>query len=188
VLRRLVLVGVLAGLVTATLAASAQHPQGVQRSTPQPSSTASPKDSTRDAQRGGPPGAPGAPGAVRFKWWQDPKVIAELHLAPDQSARIEEIWQTAATRMTSVVDDLRKREEQLSNLISGNDVTEAEVLKQADEVEKLRGVLGKSRTLMLYRMRRVLSAEQRGKLTDMMMAQDRDRRQGRPPDRGPGER
>jgi len=180
VLRRSVLTGVLAGLLAATLAVADQHPQA-QRSTPQ----ATPKDPAKDAQRGGPPGAPGG---MRFKWWQDPKVIAGLHLAPDQSTRIEEIWQTAATRMTSVVDDLRKREELLSNLISGNDVTEAEVLKQADEVEKLRGMLGKSRTLMLYRMRRVLSAEQRSKLTDLMMAQDRDRRQGRPPDRAPGER
>ena len=34
-------------------------------------------------------------------------------------------------------------------------------------MEALRGTLGKSRTLMLYRMRRVLSAEQRGKLADI---------------------
>jgi Spy/CpxP family protein refolding chaperone len=169
-----VLTAALAGLMVATLAAAQQGQRPPQ------------KDPGRDAQRGGPPGPPG--GMQRLKWWQDPKVIAELHLAPDQSARIEEIWQSAATRMTPVVDDLRKREEQLSNLIYGNDVTEAEVLKQAEQVEALRGTLGKSRTLMLYRMRRVLSAEQRSKLADILMAQDRDRRQGRTPDRAPGER
>jgi Spy/CpxP family protein refolding chaperone len=173
VLMNRIVTAALAGLMVATMAAAqGQRP-------PQ-------KDQGRDAQRGGPPGPPG--GMQRLKWWQDPKVIAELHLAPDQSARIEEIWQSAATRMTPVVDDLRKREEQLSNLIYGNDVTEAEVLKQAEQVEALRGTLGKSRTLMLYRMRRVLSAEQRSKLADILMAQDRDRRQGRPPDRAPGER
>jgi len=173
---RRVLTGLLAGLAVTTLAAAEQ--QKTDQRPPQMSVG-------RNPSRGGPPGPPGG---QRFKWWQDSKVIADLRLAPDQSARIEEIWQSASTRMTPVVDDLRKREEQLSNLIYGNDVTEAEVLKQAEQVEALRGTLGKSRTLMLYRMRRVLSAEQRSKLADMQKAQDRDRRQGRPPDRGPGER
>ena len=170
-----VLTGLLVGVLAATVVAADQQGSRPPQKAP-----------VKDGQRGGPPGSPG--GMQRMKWWQDPKVIAELRLAPDQSARIEEIWQSAATRMTPVVDDLRKREEQLSNLIHGNDVTEAEVLKQAEQVEALRGTLGKSRTLMLYRMRRVLSAEQRGKLVDILMAQDRDRRQGRAPDRVPGER
>ncbi len=56
-------------------------------------------------------------------------------------------------------------------------------------METLRGTIGKSRILMLFRMRRVLSAEQRTKLADIIQkAQDRDRRQGRTPDRAPGER
>jgi Spy/CpxP family protein refolding chaperone len=170
-----VLTGLLVGVLAATVAAADQ--QGSRP--PQ-------KEPAKDAQRGGPPGPDG--GMQRFKWWQDPKVIAELRLAPDQSARIDEIWKTAFTRMNPVVDDLRKREEQLSNLIYGNDVTEAEVLKQAEQVEALRGTIGKSRILMLYRMRRVLSAEQRTKLANLLMPQDRDRRQGRAPDGVPGER
>jgi Spy/CpxP family protein refolding chaperone len=170
---RRALTGVFVALVVAALGAAEHQGKGQRPAKPEPA---------RDSQRNG------TPGGMRFKWWQDHKVVAELRLAPDQSARIEEIWQTAFTRMTPVVEDLRKREEQLSNLIYGNDVTEAEVLKQAEQVEALRGTLGKSRTLMLYRMRRVLSAEQRSKLADIQKAQDRDRRQGRPPERGPGER
>lgn len=176
-LMRRVLTGVLAGLLAATVAAADPHGNG--QRPPQ-------KEQVRDAPRGGPPGSPG--GMQRFKWWQDEHIIAELRLAPEQSARIEEIFQTAFNRMKPVADDLSKREELLSNLISGNDVTEAEVLKQADQVEALRGTLSKSRTLMLFRMRRVLSADQRSKLADIQRAQDRERRQGRTPDRDLGER
>jgi Spy/CpxP family protein refolding chaperone len=176
VLMRRVLTGVLVGFVAATVAAA--DAQGKDQRPPQ-------KEPVRDAPRGGPPG-PSV--GMRFKWWQDPKVIAELRLAPAQSARIAEIWQGWFNQMKPTPDDLVRREEQISNLIFGNDVTEAEVLKQADQAEALRASLNKSRTLMLYRVRRVLSAEQRSKLADMQKAQDRERRQGRPPDRGPGER
>ncbi len=100
IMRRLVL-SVLTSLVAATLASADQQGAG-QRAAAQPA---------HDGQRGGPPGAAG--GMQRMKWWQDEKVIAELRLAPEQSARIEEIWQTAATRMNPVVEDLRKREELL---------------------------------------------------------------------------
>jgi Spy/CpxP family protein refolding chaperone len=82
------------------------------------------------------------------------------------------------------VDELTRREEQLSNLISGNDVTEAQLLREADQVEILRSSLSKDRTLMLFRMRRVLSAEQRSKLVEIQKAQERDRRGGRPPEHG----
>ncbi len=85
------------------------------------------------------------------------------------------------------MDELNRREEQLSNLISGNDVTEAQLLKQADQVEALRGSLSKARTLMLFKMRRVLSAEQRSKLVDIQKAQERERRGGRAPEHSPGQ-
>jgi Spy/CpxP family protein refolding chaperone len=176
VLMRRFVTGVLAAVALTTMvAAEQQRASNTQQRPPQ-------KDQAGRGAPGGPPG-----GLQRAKWWQDDRIKADLRLAPEQSARIEEIFQAALTRMKPVADDLVKREEQLSNLIYGNDVTEAEVLKQAEQVEALRATLGKSRTLMLFRMRRVLSAEQRTKLADIQ-AQDRERRQGRPPDRGPGER
>ncbi len=174
-LKRRIVTGVLAGLALTAMVAADQ--QRVAQRPPQ-------KDPVRDAAHVGPP-----PGETRFKWWQDERIVAELRLAPEQSARIEEIFQAEFKRMKPVVDDLNRRQELLSNLISGNDVTEAELLKQADQVEALRSTLSKSRTLMLFRFRRVLSAEQRTKLVEIQKTQDRDRRQGaRPPDRIPGER
>jgi len=171
--------GVLAAIALTVVVAADQQRTSTSQHPPQ-------KEPVRDASRVPPPAGP--PPGGRLKWWQDDKIKGDLRLAPEQSARIEEIWQAALTRMKPVVDDLGKREEQLSNLIYGNDVTEAEVLKQAEQVEALRAAIGKSRTLMLFRMRRVLSAEQRTKLADIIQSQDRERRQGRPPERGPGGR
>ncbi len=113
---------------------------------------------------------------------------AELRLSAEQSARIEEIFTASFAKMREKVDELNRREEQVSNLISGNDVTEAQLLKEADQVEALRSSLSKDRTLMLFRMRRVLSAEQRSKLVEIQKAQERERRGARGPDRGQASR
>jgi Spy/CpxP family protein refolding chaperone len=131
-------------------------------------------------QRGSRSGQP--QGATRgFKWWQDETVRGELRLAPEQSTQIEEIFTASFAKMKGKADELNRREEQLSNLISGNDVTEAQLLREADKVEALRSSLSKDRTLMLFRMRRVLSAEQRSKLVEIQKAQERERRGGRAP-------
>jgi Spy/CpxP family protein refolding chaperone len=169
---RRVVAGAVATLVLASVVAAGQQ-RGSQRPVQN-----QPRDEQRGDTRGGPPQGP----PQRSKWWQDEKVKAELRLAPEQSARIEEIFDASFAKMKDVYDDLNRREEQLSNLISGNDVTEAQLLKQADQVEAIRSTLSKSRTLMLFRMRRVLSADQRSKLVDIQKAQERERRGGRPPE------
>jgi Spy/CpxP family protein refolding chaperone len=137
----------------------------------------------KDARGSSPQGAPRG-----LKWWQDERMKAELRLSAEQSARIEEIFTASFAKMREKVDELNRREEQLSNLISGNDVTEAQLLKEADQVEALRSLLSKDRTLMLFRMRRVLSAEQRIKLVEIQKAQERERRGARGPDRGQASR
>ena len=109
------------------------------------------------------------------KWWQDERSKAELRLADEQSARIEEIFHASFAAMRSSYEELRRREDRLSALISAKDATEAEVSRQADEVEAVRGALGKARVLMTYRMYRVLSPEQRVKLEELRKSHDRPR-------------
>ncbi len=164
---------VLAGILTTGLAAAEAQRDGQRPAQSQP------RDDQHADARGGTPQVP-----QRAKWWQDDKVRAELRLTSEQSARIEEIFQSFFVKMKGTAEDLTRREEQLSKLISGNDVTEAQLLKEADQVEDLRGTLVKARTLMLFRMRRVLSADQRSKLVEIQKAQEQERRAGRPPERG----
>jgi Spy/CpxP family protein refolding chaperone len=120
----------------------------------------------------------------RAKWWQDAKIQTDLHLTADQSTRIDEVFQSFFNKMKGTADELSRREEELSKLISGsNDVTEVRLLREADQVEFLRGTLGKNRTLMLFRMRRVLTPEQRNKLAEIQRAQEQERRAVRSSDR-----
>jgi Spy/CpxP family protein refolding chaperone len=162
----------LAGVLAAGVAVSAQQ------HSPQRPAQSQAHDEQRTDGRSGPPGVP-----QRAKWWQDDKIKAELRLTTDQSAHIEDVFQSFFARMKSTAEDLSRREEQISKLISASDVTEAQLLKEADQVEVLRGTLAKARTLMLFRMRRELTPEQRNKLAEIQKAQEQERRAGRSPDR-----
>jgi Spy/CpxP family protein refolding chaperone len=100
--------------------------------------------------------------AQRFKWWQDDKVKAELKLTADQSLKIEEIFQASLPKQRTLKETLDRLEVKLSELVGGM-ATEAEVMKQASIVESTRSELSTARTLMIYRMQRILTPEQRVK-------------------------
>jgi Spy/CpxP family protein refolding chaperone len=173
VIIRQVSAAVLAGVLAAAgVAVSAQ-----QHSPQRPAQSQAHDDQRPDGRRG----TPGV--SQRGKWWQDDRLKAELRLTADQSTRIEDVFQSFVTTMKGTADDLTRREGQLSKLISGNDVTETQLLKEADQVEFLRGTLAKARTLMLFRMRRELTPDQRNKLSEIQKAQEQERRANRPPDR-----
>ncbi len=174
---RQVSAAVLTGLLATAGVAVAAQPPSPQSASPQRPAQGQAHDGQREGRR------ESSQVPQRAKWWQDEKIKADLRLTADQSARIDDVFQAFFTQMKGTAEDLSRREEQLSQLISANDVTEAQLLKEADQVEGLRGALGKARTLMLFRMRRVLSADQRNKLAEIQKAQERERRAGRPPER-----
>ncbi len=62
-------------------------------------------------------------------------------------------------------EKLEKLEDVLSKLTDGND--EAAVMAQTERVESLRAELNKGRTMMIYRMHRLLKPEQRAKVKAM---------------------
>jgi Spy/CpxP family protein refolding chaperone len=99
-----------------------------------------------------------------YKWWQAEKSRSDLGLSADQSVRIEEVFQSNVPKLKAAGDDLERLERQLSNLISGEVTTEADVIRQLDLIEAARAELNKTRILMLFRMRRILTPEQREKL------------------------
>jgi len=124
---------------------------------------------------GQPPQRPQQP---RLKWWQDPKSKTELNLTTEQSNRIEEIFQASFPKLREGYDELDRLESKVSKQMSADQTTEAELLRQVDAIESVRSELSKTRTLMLFRMQRVLSPEQRAKL-DEMHRRDRPRGPGR---------
>jgi Spy/CpxP family protein refolding chaperone len=103
-----------------------------------------------------------APAQSGFPWWKDPKVVQELGLTPDQSARIDSVFRAAVPHLQQSKTELDRQEAELSRLVETN-ADEATVLRQVDKVEVVRGSLNKSRTLMLLHMRQVFTPKQNTK-------------------------
>jgi Spy/CpxP family protein refolding chaperone len=108
-----------------------------------------------------------------FAWWKDAQFQKDLSLTADQSARIENVFQSAITQLREKKVELDQQEAELSRLIAAN-ADEVAVTKQVDKVEGIRGTLNKSRTLMLLRMRQVLTPEQRVILNKLHEHWDKD--------------
>ena len=108
-----------------------------------------------------------------FAWWKDPQFQRELALSPDQSAKIDAIFQAAISQLRPKKEELDKQEELLSQqIVAGAD--EALVTRQVDKVEAIRSHMNKMRTLMLLKERQILSPEQRVKLNKLHEQWERD--------------
>ena len=108
-----------------------------------------------------------------FAWWKDAQFQKDLSLTADQSARIDGVFQSAITQLRQKKVELDEQEAELSRLIAGN-ADEGGVVRQVDKVEAIRGALNKTRTLMLLRMRQVLTPEQRVILNKLHEQWDKD--------------
>jgi Spy/CpxP family protein refolding chaperone len=113
-----------------------------------------------------------------FPWWKDAQFQKDLGLTTEQSARIESVFQSTITLLRQKKVELDQQEAELSRLIAGN-ADEAVVTKQVDKVEGIRGGLNKTRTLMLLRMRQVLTPEQRVTLNKLHEQWDKDHRRAK---------
>jgi len=118
--------------------------------------------------------------AQRGKWWQDDRFRKELGLTDEQSARLEAIFQKTQPGLRERMRSLDQAEDQLELLIETGD--DATVMQHVGVVETARAELNKTRTMMLLRMRRALTADQWAKFTalaDERNRRDRDRTQDR---------
>jgi len=113
-----------------------------------------------------------------FKWWQTERFKKELTLTPEQVTRIEGIYQTTEPMLRAQKQAIDRREEKLSKVIQDPKSDEAMLLQAIDRLEAARNELSRTRTLMLFRMRRVLSDEQNVKI-NAMHAKDRADRENR---------
>jgi Spy/CpxP family protein refolding chaperone len=111
----------------------------------------------------------------KFKWWQSERFVQELGLTKDQSRQIDEVFQASWPALQAAKADLDRLETELSAVIADGTAPEAKVLHQIDKVEASRCVMGRARSLMLYRMHRVLSPEQRVKLKALYEAVEREK-------------
>ena len=108
-----------------------------------------------------------------LKWWQSDAFVQELGLSADQSARIEQTFQKTLPALRRYKDALDKAEADFNQMVEASDDTQ--VMAQVTVVEAARSELNKARTMMLLRMRRVLTSDQRVKLV-VLQQKTRDRR------------
>jgi len=111
-----------------------------------------------------------------FPWWRDAQFQKELSLTTDQSGRIDSVFQSTISLLRQKREELDQQEAELSRLIAAN-ADEALVGRQVDKVEGIRASLNKHRTLMLLRMRQVLSPDQRVRLNKLYEQYQKNKKQ-----------
>ena len=120
--------------------------------------------------------------AQRGKWWQDDRFVRELALTTEQRTHLEEIFQKTLPALRLKMKALNEAQAQFDRLVETAD--DATVMAQVTTVETARADVSKSRTMMLLRMRRSLTADQWAKFTALHEASaQRDRDRQKTPDR-----
>ena len=106
----------------------------------------------------------------------DDRFQRELAITPDQTSRIDAIFQAAQPALRAQQRALSKLEDELSKMVLEANVQDSEVEHFVGKVEAARADLGKSRTMMIFRMRRILTTEQHVKLQKLFEQNEKDRR------------
>jgi Spy/CpxP family protein refolding chaperone len=114
--------------------------------------------------------------AQRFRWWKDERFTRELSLTADQSTRIEAVFKAAEPALRAQQRALSMLEDELEKLVKHAKVEEPELEFFVVKVEAARADLAKTRTMMIYRIRRILTLEQHVKLQQLFEQREKERR------------
>ena len=123
--------------------------------------------------------APAPDERERWKWWLYDR--AELGINDQQSASINAIFESTLPKLRETRQELDRAEEEMARIIKEHKADLAVVSGQLDRLEGARSLHNKTRTLMLYRMHLLLSAEQRTKLEALRARRDAERKDRRHP-------
>jgi periplasmic protein CpxP/Spy len=116
----------------------------------------------------------------RLPWWKSPDTRAELRISDKQSKEIDDIFQETVPSLRAAKEELDKLDDAVAKLIKEGTADIAVVARQVEQAEQARASLTTKRTVMLYRMHRLLTPEQRAKLDAMFAAREAERRKNDP--------
>jgi Spy/CpxP family protein refolding chaperone len=122
---------------------------------------------------------PAVADAQGFKFWQIERFQKGLGLSSDQITRLESVYQAAEPTLRAQKAAFDKCEQKLSKTISDPKSDESQVLAAVERLDAARAELNKTRTLQLFRIRRILTDAQNAKMKEMH-DHDRDERDRRP--------
>lgn len=112
----------------------------------------------------------------RRPWWRTPKDMAEVGLTAAQSAEIDLIFRTEMDKMKPMRTLVTEMERGVDATSRANTADIEAYARQVKQVEHKRAELNTARTVMLYRMRRVLNTEQNVKFQAFYDRREADRK------------
>jgi Spy/CpxP family protein refolding chaperone len=121
--------------------------------------------------------APQTPAPRPAPWWRDEKSQKELGLTAAQSKAIEDIYNSSKDELAGYRDSIDRERKVLDQMIVESKAEQWVILKQIGRMETSRSDFNKTYYMMLYRMNRQLTADQRTKL-QAMAARGREGRGG----------
>jgi len=116
----------------------------------------------------------------RLPWWKAPDTRAELGISDKQSKEIDDIFQETVPGLRAAKEELDKLDDAVAKLIKEGAADIAVVARQVGQAEQARANLTTKRTVMLYRMHRLLTPDQRAKLDAMFAQREAERRKNDP--------
>jgi len=116
----------------------------------------------------------------RMPWWKAPETRADLGISDKQSKDIDDIFQATLPSLRAAKEELDKLDDAVAKLIKEGTADVAVVAKQVGQAEQARANLTTQRTVMLYRMHRLLTPEQRAKLDVIFAQREAERRKNDP--------
>lgn len=99
-------------------------------------------------------------GEVRYKWWKNEKIVAEMGLSEDQVQSIEKIFKSYKEQIVEYQRELNGKESELAKKLRTPDCSREEVLEITDDIENIRASLTRIKVEMLLSVKSVLTAKQ----------------------------
>jgi len=116
----------------------------------------------------------------RVPWWKAPDTRAQLALTEKQSKDIDDIFQETVPIFRAAKEELDKLDDAVSSLIKEGTADITVVTAKVAQAEQARANLTSKRTVMLYRMHRLLTPDQRAKLDAIFAQREAERRKNDP--------
>jgi Spy/CpxP family protein refolding chaperone len=172
----------LVGALFSASPVSAASPPCNQASAQKPEPGARGADNRAPDSRGGTEGKDNKDGKDphRVPWWIAADTRADLGITDKQSKDIDDIFQTTLPSLRAAKEELDKLDDAVASLIKDGTADITVVARQVGQAEQARGNLTTKRTVMLYRMHRLLTPEQRTKLDAMFARREAERRKNDP--------
>ncbi|HYX69733.1 MAG TPA: periplasmic heavy metal sensor, partial [Terriglobales bacterium] len=106
-------------------------------------------------------------------WWKDSEIVRQLQLSDAQVSQIEQTFLNARLKLIDLNADAQRQETLLQPLVDADQMDEAKISAQIDQVLAARTRLEKSNMMLMFDIRKVLTVEQWKKLRDLQQARQR---------------